>query len=141
MLSRLPSRCNLDYWTTNFVVTNRFLAQTIGRLSTGYPISLLELHTVLHALCCFAIYAAWWHKPLDIEQPSLIDVSSAKLQQLATWMLMDSETVLARIQCHKIKPLRMWWVSSEIFPRLIEDIPAVSDIRKSKLEYAQSKRR
>jgi hypothetical protein len=37
-----------------------FLAQTVGRLTTGLPISLLEMNTLLHAVCCLFIYLAWW---------------------------------------------------------------------------------
>jgi hypothetical protein len=50
-----------------------FLAQVIGRLATKHPMSLLEMNTFLHALCCLIIYGAWWHKPLDIEEPTSID--------------------------------------------------------------------
>jgi hypothetical protein len=50
-----------------------FLTQVVGRLAIGYPISLLEMNTLLHALCCLIIYAAWWHKPLDVEETSLVD--------------------------------------------------------------------
>ncbi|KAJ8111466.1 hypothetical protein OPT61_g5945 [Boeremia exigua] len=53
-----------------------FCAQIIGRLATaGNPISLLELNTFLHAICCLTTYGAWWRKPLDIQEPETIDVS------------------------------------------------------------------
>lgn len=69
----------------------RFIAQTLGRLATGHPITLLELNTFLHALCCLAIYAAWWQKPLDIKDPTPVEVSSAEQKQLTAFMLMFSE--------------------------------------------------
>lgn len=53
-----------------------FLTQVIGRLAMGCPISLLEMNTMLHALCCLIIYAAWWQKPLEVEETSLIDPSA-----------------------------------------------------------------
>jgi hypothetical protein len=62
----------------------------VGRFAYHNPISLLEMNTFLHALFCFSIYAAWWHKPLDIEEPSLIDLSSDVSKGLAAWMVMDS---------------------------------------------------
>lgn len=56
-----------------------FCAQVMGRLAVdGSPISLLELNTFLHAICCLGTYAAWWRKPLDIAEPELIDVSKEK---------------------------------------------------------------
>ena len=51
-----------------------FCAQVIGRLAQGIPISLLELNTFAHALCALLIYILWWSKPLDIQEPSVIDV-------------------------------------------------------------------
>jgi hypothetical protein len=68
----------------------RFGAQTVGRLATHNPVSLLELNTFLHALFCFSIYAAWWHKPLDVEEPTSIDLSSNISKEMAAWMVMDS---------------------------------------------------
>jgi hypothetical protein len=54
-----------------------FLAQVVGRLATSHPISLLEMNTLLHSLCCLIIYAAWWRKPLGIVEPSTIDPMGA----------------------------------------------------------------
>ena len=54
-----------------------FCAQMLGRLATdGNPISLLELNTFLHAICCLATYGAWLWKPLDISEPELIIAAS-----------------------------------------------------------------
>ncbi|KAI5849903.1 hypothetical protein BZA05DRAFT_355039 [Tricharina praecox] len=43
-----------------------------GRLTSGLPLTLLELHTIMHVLCAVAIYAFWWHKPMDIRYPVLL---------------------------------------------------------------------
>ncbi|KAH7094861.1 hypothetical protein FB567DRAFT_511241 [Paraphoma chrysanthemicola] len=63
-----------------------FIAQTIGRLATRLPISLLEMNTLLHALCCLLIYLAWWHKPLDIDEPYVIDTSDQFMKKVLAWM-------------------------------------------------------
>jgi hypothetical protein len=68
------------------VQTCWFIAQTSGRLATRLPISLLEMNTLLHAVCCLLIYLAWWHKPLDIGEPYLIDASDPYLQKILAWM-------------------------------------------------------
>ncbi|OAL47028.1 hypothetical protein IQ07DRAFT_516437, partial [Pyrenochaeta sp. DS3sAY3a] len=68
-----------------------FSAQVIGRLSTGSPVSLLELNTFLHALCCLVIYAAWWNKPLDIDEPLLIDMSEERRSKICAWMMMQEK--------------------------------------------------
>lgn len=67
-----------------------FLIQTTGRLITRHPISLLELNTSIHALCCLGNYIAWWYKPLDIERPFSIDLSNASAQKLCAWMVMST---------------------------------------------------
>lgn len=46
----------------------------ISRLAQHLPISLLELNAFAHALCTFVIYAMWWEKPLDVEEPTLIAI-------------------------------------------------------------------
>lgn len=67
-----------------------FIVQVIGRLAAKYPISLLEMNTFLHALCCLAIYLAWWNKPLDIQQPTIIDASEEPARKICAWMVMQS---------------------------------------------------
>lgn len=50
-----------------------FTSLVIGRLATSNAICLLELNVGLHAICCLLTYAAWWYKPLDVEQPIVLD--------------------------------------------------------------------
>ncbi|KAL8721412.1 MAG: hypothetical protein Q9181_007707 [Wetmoreana brouardii] len=49
-----------------------FCIQCVTRLSQSLPVSLLEINTVGHALCTLVIYLLWWHKPLDVEEPTLL---------------------------------------------------------------------
>jgi hypothetical protein len=67
-----------------------FLVQTVGRLAAQFPISILELNTAAHAVCCLANYVAWWHKPLDITQPYVINVMSERAQNICAWIIMQS---------------------------------------------------
>ncbi|CAO2656047.1 Nn.00g048500.m01.CDS01 [Neocucurbitaria sp. VM-36] len=76
-----------------------FIVQVIGRLAARYPISLLEMNTFLHALCCLAIYMAWWNKPLDIQEPSLIDASEDPVKGICAWMVMQS-AIGSRLKRH-----------------------------------------
>jgi hypothetical protein len=50
-----------------------FLVSTVFRMSSGYPIALLELNTFAHALCALLIYFIWWQKPLDVSGSIIID--------------------------------------------------------------------
>ncbi|KAL9019840.1 MAG: hypothetical protein Q9185_002889 [Variospora sp. 1 TL-2023] len=65
-----------------------FCVQCITRLAQALPVSLLELNTFAHALCTLVIYILWWHKPLDIDEPTLL--TDPRLFPLAAYMWMTS---------------------------------------------------
>lgn len=46
------------------------LAQIVGRLIVGLPITLLEVNTLAHILCAIIIYILWWDKPKLINEPT-----------------------------------------------------------------------
>ncbi|KAI4265644.1 MAG: hypothetical protein L6R38_009271, partial [Xanthoria sp. 2 TBL-2021] len=64
-----------------------FCTQCITRLVQSLPVSLLELNTFGHALCTLVIYFFWWDKPLDIDQPILINCG----QPILAYMWMSSK--------------------------------------------------
>ena len=49
-----------------------FCVQCMTRVTQRKAISLLELNTFAHAFCALLIYALWWHKPQDVEEPTLL---------------------------------------------------------------------
>ncbi|KAF2140459.1 uncharacterized protein K452DRAFT_359536 [Aplosporella prunicola CBS 121167] len=63
-----------------------FIAQCITRMAQSLPISLLELNTLGHSICALVIYRFWWHKPLDIEQPTVINGDGTKEILAYLWM-------------------------------------------------------
>ncbi|KAF2832754.1 hypothetical protein CC86DRAFT_452155 [Ophiobolus disseminans] len=67
-----------------------FIVQVLGRLSTHCALSLLEVNTFAHALCCLAIYCFWWDKPMAIDTPTPIEVSGLRAQKICAWLLMAS---------------------------------------------------
>ena len=48
-------------------------------MALGMTISLLELNTLVHAICALVLYILWWRKPLDVEGPTLIDGNDADI--------------------------------------------------------------
>lgn len=54
-----------------------FCAQFFGRLSQ-LPVTLLELNTCAHSICALLIYMLWWSKPLDIDEPTLIETQNSE---------------------------------------------------------------
>ena len=61
------------------------LVQTIARRIVGYPITLLEVHTLVHVACAVGIYGLWFQKPLDLRDPAWVDASG--FQDLLALML------------------------------------------------------
>ncbi|MCJ1265909.1 hypothetical protein MMC22_005791 [Lobaria immixta] len=61
------------------------LVQTIGRKAVGYPITLLEVHTLVHVACAIAMYGLWFQKPLDVRDPAWVEASA--FQDLLALML------------------------------------------------------
>lgn len=65
-----------------------FCTQLIVRVAQRCSVSLLELNTFAHAICALLLYALWWHKPLDIESPTLI--AGEEAWQLCALMCVNS---------------------------------------------------
>ncbi|PMD12848.1 hypothetical protein NA56DRAFT_652206 [Hyaloscypha hepaticicola] len=60
------------------------IVQVIGRQAEHprLPVTLLELHTCLHTFCAFAMYITWWDKPVDIEVPTEIRLTTSQINFL-----------------------------------------------------------
>lgn len=45
------------------------VVQSISRVGVGLPLSLLEIHVLIHVGRTALIYGFWWYKPLDVNEP------------------------------------------------------------------------
>ncbi|CAO1596709.1 hypothetical protein XANCAGTX0491_000540 [Xanthoria calcicola] len=72
------------------------LVQTISRRILGYPITLLEIHTLVHVACAIGMYGRWFRKPLDIRDPAWVDIS--EFEDLITLMLVRNYGFGARFR-------------------------------------------
>lgn len=54
------------------------VGQAIERKATGYPLTLLEIHTIVHAACALVMYGLWIQKPLNIGAPTIIELGENK---------------------------------------------------------------
>jgi hypothetical protein len=52
------------------------LIQTIVRQVAGLPVTLLEVNTLAHVVAALLIYAVWWYKPHNANEPETIEVAS-----------------------------------------------------------------
>lgn len=46
--------------------------QAVERKFAGYPITLLEIHTLVHVVCALFMYGLWAQKPLNVQEPTII---------------------------------------------------------------------
>ncbi|KAF8424130.1 hypothetical protein EV426DRAFT_600672 [Tirmania nivea] len=60
----------------------------ISRTVSNLPLTLLEVNTVAHVLCAFAIYSLWWDKPLNVFVPTVLAEEWAR--PIAAFMYMAS---------------------------------------------------
>lgn len=72
------------------------LVQTISRRIVGYPITLLEVHTLVHVACALGMYGLWFKKPLDIRDPTWVNFS--EFEDLIALMLVRNYGFGARVR-------------------------------------------
>lgn len=67
------------------------VGQAIERKATGYPITLLELHTLVHVACAVCMFSLWFYKPFDVRDPTDINPSEdEKVQECIAVLLLFS---------------------------------------------------
>ncbi|KAI5815163.1 hypothetical protein BZA77DRAFT_316590 [Pyronema omphalodes] len=54
------------------------VVQATARKLGGYPLTILEVHTLIHVACAFLLYLLWFQKPLDVSAPTIISGAEAK---------------------------------------------------------------
>jgi hypothetical protein len=96
--------------------------QAIERRATGFPISLLEYHTLVHCFCAFVIYVLWARKPHDIQDPTIFSTDDfpdllAFIVGSSAWpgnsgfvsTRIDSKSVTLRSKFHSIQDPPIFW--------------------------------
>jgi hypothetical protein len=54
----------------------------IARKAKSFPLTLLEVHTLVHVLCALFMYFFWFQKPVGVRDPTMVDEpTSEKLQE------------------------------------------------------------
>lgn len=64
------------------------IVQVTSRSAVGLSTTLLEVHTVAHVVCALIMYVIWWHKPRQVETPTLL--KGDWLWPLAMYMFLAS---------------------------------------------------
>ena len=87
------------------------ILQCISRAAVGYPLAVLEIHTLVHAGCALVMYSLWWSKPLDIRVPTLIPAAGF-MDEIALMLIRNTNGSLRTIDPGK-KAFRMYTGSDD----------------------------
>lgn len=65
------------------------VGQVIERKVAGYPITLLEVHTLVHVACAVCMFFMWLYKPFDVRDPTLVNPGEdGEVQECIAWLLL-----------------------------------------------------
>ena len=64
------------------------MVQSIARHIAKLPLTLLEIHTVVHIFIALSMYCAWLRKPKSVLAPTRIDASHRGREALLAEMIM-----------------------------------------------------
>jgi hypothetical protein len=53
------------------------VGQVIERKLASYPLTMLEVHTIVHVVCALLMYGLWIQKPLNVQDATVIDFREA----------------------------------------------------------------
>ncbi|KAF7318760.1 hypothetical protein HMN09_00388300 [Mycena chlorophos] len=67
-----------------------FITQCIARTAQGLPLTELEVATLAFAVVNVFIWALWWHKPLDVQEPIVIPLSALEPEQQSSAVVSPS---------------------------------------------------
>lgn len=67
------------------------ILQCLSRKVVGLPLSILEVHILVHAGCALIMYILWFNKPLDVEEP--ITVASDISDEIIALMLIQTHNL------------------------------------------------
>ena len=58
----IREKSKADVFTKSLVCVqvSWMVIQCIARKAAGYPLTLLEIHTMVHVVCALTIYVLWW---------------------------------------------------------------------------------
>ncbi|RMJ15938.1 hypothetical protein CDV36_004382 [Fusarium kuroshium] len=74
---RIDDKSKADYIQKALVLTQILwmVTQCITRYVNDLPLTLLEIHTVVHVICAVFLYACWFQKPLNVQEPEVANPS------------------------------------------------------------------
>ncbi|KAI9675860.1 MAG: hypothetical protein M1822_008869 [Bathelium mastoideum] len=77
--------------------------QSVARSLVGLPLSLLEVHAMVHVACAVCLYALWWWKPKDIQSATIVDAALC-IDDVAELLMFNLENYYQRIERNTTLP-------------------------------------
>ncbi|KAK7424473.1 hypothetical protein QQX98_000438 [Neonectria punicea] len=74
---QIDDKSKADYIQKALVLTQILwmVTQCITRYICDLPLTLLEVHTIIHVVCAVFLYACWFQKPLNVQEPEVVSSS------------------------------------------------------------------
>ncbi|OLN82043.1 hypothetical protein CCHL11_08676 [Colletotrichum chlorophyti] len=81
---RLGDRSKANVFQKALVLTQVLwmAIQCAVRKAQGLPVTLLEIHTLVHVVCTVVLYAVWFYKPLDMGHPEVLTLEAEAARNL-----------------------------------------------------------
>ncbi|KAH6682341.1 hypothetical protein F5X68DRAFT_25372 [Plectosphaerella plurivora] len=82
---RISDRSKADSLQKGLIVlqVSWMLTSCIARKWYGLPLTLLEVHTMVHVVCAFVMYALWFKKPVNVRDPEVLDDAEGRADAIA----------------------------------------------------------
>ncbi|KAH8668060.1 hypothetical protein BGZ60DRAFT_564343 [Tricladium varicosporioides] len=76
--SKIDDRSKADFVQKVLVIIQVLwmATQCLARLLYKLPLSLIEIHTIVHVLCALVMFLFWIKKPLDVREAEILDTSN-----------------------------------------------------------------
>ncbi|TGO58084.1 hypothetical protein BOTNAR_0188g00170 [Botryotinia narcissicola] len=82
------------------------IGQAIERKCSGYPTTMLDVHTIVHVVCALALYILWATKPLSVGVPTVMKFNEADEKYLAFMLQLGAEKGPRSVELH---PRKKWY--------------------------------
>lgn len=93
-----------------------FCTNMLGRVLSGFPLTLLELNTAAHCICTLIAYIFWWNKPYDITEPTSLILTEDLACEAAFICLGSKES--HGLPCEMSSKWCLRSIASYLFPSL-----------------------
>ena len=85
------SKADIFAKVATIVQVSWFFAQSLTRLASHLPLTLLEVHVTIHVFCAVIMYCLWFNKPYEVAYP--VQSKDSRVIDIAAMFLVNDRTV------------------------------------------------